>query len=69
MNLKSSVHSIGEVTTQIFHFVGGEKRTFEGLITDSIKEGEMTKIKTDDGRMLIINKKNLLLTEVFKKEV
>ena len=27
-DLRSSVNQVGEVVTQIIHFVGGEKRTF-----------------------------------------
>lgn len=67
MDLKSTVSQVGKATTQIFHFVGGEKRTFSGIKTDEMKEGEMLKLILEDGRMLIINKKNLLMAEVFKE--
>jgi hypothetical protein len=30
VNLKSSVTKKGRYVTQILHFIGGEKRTFEG---------------------------------------
>jgi hypothetical protein len=33
-----------------------------------MKEGEMLKLKLKDGRMLIINKSNLLMTEVFAEK-
>jgi hypothetical protein len=67
MNLKSSVNELGETVTQIFHAISGEKRTFSGIITASIKEGSELKMKTVDGRMLIVNKKNLFITEVFSE--
>lgn len=69
INLKSSINNISQTTTQIFHFVGGEKRTFHGIISSEIKEGEMLKLKLIDGRLLIINKKNLLMTEVFSESI
>lgn len=64
IDTESTVKQIGKTTTQIFHFVGGEKRTFTRIISSQIKEGEMLKLWLVDGRMLIINKKNLLMTEV-----
>lgn len=68
MDLQSTVKQIGKTTTQVFHFVGNIKRTFTGIVTETIKEGEMLKVKTVDGRMLIINKANLLMTEVFTED-
>lgn len=65
MNLQSTVNNIGKTTTQIFHFVGGEIRTFHGILSEEIKDGRFLKLKTKDGRMLIINWKNILMTEVF----
>ena len=67
MNTKSSVQSRGEYVTQIIHFVGGEKRTFTGLSTENIKQGQFTKINTKDGRMILINDKNVLCIEVFQE--
>lgn len=67
-NNGSSVYKVAKKTKQIFHFVGDCKRTFSGILTDEILEGEMLKLFLDDGRMLIINKKNLLMTEVFSEE-
>lgn len=64
-NLDSSVNEIGEVTTQIFHCITGKKRTFTGLLTESIKEGSHLKIKRKNGSYLIINIENTWITEVF----
>ena len=65
MDLQSSVKSQGESVTQIIHFINGEKRTFENIQTSSIKQGQFTKLITSDGRMIMINDKNVLCIEVF----
>jgi len=44
VNLRSSVELVGEYTTQIIHFVGGEKRTFSDIESSSIKQGQFTKL-------------------------
>lgn len=68
MNLKSSVETMGKFTTQIIHFVGGEKRTFSDIESESIKQGQFTKLRTKDGRYIMINDKNVLCIEVFNQE-
>jgi hypothetical protein len=67
-NLKSTVNEYGEVVTQIIHFKGGIKRSFHGILSDSIKQGQFTKMKMKDGRMLMINDENVLCIEIFKEE-
>tara|TARA_R100001443_G_scaffold109378_1_gene120631 strand:- start:228 stop:434 length:207 start_codon:yes stop_codon:yes gene_type:complete len=64
-DLQSSLKSQGEYVTQIIHFVGGIKRTFEGVKTCKIKQGQMTKLETKDGRIIMINDNNVLCIEVF----
>jgi hypothetical protein len=68
MDLKSTVNQQGKIVTQIIHFVGGEKRTFHGIISESIKQGQFTKFKTTDGAMICINDKNVLCIEIFKEQ-
>jgi hypothetical protein len=65
MDLQSSIKSQGEYVTQIIHFIGGEKRTFENIKSTTIKQGQFTKLSTKDGRMILINDKNVLCIEVF----
>ena len=65
MDLQSSVKKQGELVTQIIHFIGGEKRTFEHIISTSVKQGQFTKLITQDGRMIMINDKNVLCIEIF----
>ena len=68
IDIKSSVTEIaGEYVTQIIHFVGGIKRTYTGIITESIKQGQFTKFKCRDGSMIVINDANVLCVEVFKE--
>jgi len=69
INLKSSVTEVaGEITTQIIHFVGGEKRTFNDIESTTIRQGQFTKFRQKDGTWIMINDKNVLCIEVFKQE-
>lgn len=69
VDLKSSVKEIsGEVVTQIIHFVGGEKRTFNNIVSTSIRQGQFTKFMQTDGTWIMINDKNVLCIEVFKQQ-
>lgn len=68
MDLQSSIKQQGESVTQIIHFIGGEKRTFNGIITTTIKQGQFTKLDTLSGEMILINDKNVLCIEVFKEK-
>lgn len=64
-NLRSSTNEVGESVTQIIHFKSGEKRTYHGLLTSSIKQGQFTKFRTKDGNMIMINDREVLVIEVF----
>ena len=68
MDLYSTIKSQGKVVTQIIHFMNGEKRTFENIITTSVKQGQFTKLETTDGRLIMINDKNVLCIEIFGNE-
>ena len=65
VDLQSSVKSQGKFTTQIIHFIHGEKRTFENIESEYIKQGQFTKLMTKDGIMILINDKNVLCIEIF----
>jgi hypothetical protein len=65
MDLQSSIKVQGKYVTQILHFVGGEKRTFNNIISTEIKQGQFTKLTTKDGRMILVNDKNILCIEIF----
>jgi len=64
-DLQSSIKKQGKIVTQIIHFIGGEKRTFEHIESESVKQGQFTKLTTKDGKMILINDKNVLCIEVF----
>ena len=68
LNLNSTVNQQGEIVTQIIHFVGGEKRTFEGVDTHSLKQGQFTKFETKDDRLVMINDKNILCIEIIPED-
>ena len=68
INLKSTVNKQGDKVSQIIHFVGGVKRTYHGILSESIKQGQFTKFKTASGEMILINDKNVLCIEVFKEK-
>ena len=68
MNLRSAVNKQGHYVTQILHFSGGNKRTFEEVNTSTIKQGEFTKFNLKDGRLIMVNTANIDLVEVFKKD-
>ena len=67
-DLDSSVKQKGKYVTQCIHFVGGEKRTFNGVLSESIKQGQFTKFETKDGRLIMINDKNILCIEIITEE-
>jgi hypothetical protein len=67
IDLQSTTKKQGSLVTQIIHFKGGEKRTFENIKTSNIKQGQFTKLETEDGRLIMINDKNVLCIEVFKQ--
>jgi len=67
-DLQSTVKNQGEYVTQIIHFVDGQKRTFTGIRSDSIKQGQFTKFKLKDGRWLFINDEKVLCVEVFSED-
>ena len=67
VNLCSSLTILGPTVSQIIHFVGGEKRTFTNVLTESIKQGQFTKFQCKDGAVIMINDKNVLCIEVFSE--
>jgi len=69
MDLKSSSQTMlgSKYVTQVIHFIGGEKRTFHGIDSTSIKQGQFTKFKDKDNRVIMINDKNVLLIEIFSE--
>tara|TARA_R110002020_G_scaffold437403_3_gene647653 strand:+ start:132 stop:392 length:261 start_codon:yes stop_codon:yes gene_type:complete len=67
-DLQSTIKEQGESVTQIIHFIGGVKRTYSGILTETIKQGQFTKMKCKDGTMVVVNDLNVLCIEVFKEK-
>jgi len=67
LNLNSTVNKQGKTVTQIIHFKDGIKRTFSGIISESITQGQFTKFFKKDGSMVMINDDNVLCIEIFKE--
>lgn len=68
MNLKSSVSSVWQIVCQVIHFSWWNKRTFEHIDTTTIKDGTFTKMRTQDGRMIMVNGNNVDCIEVFNEK-
>lgn len=66
-SLKSSVETRGKTVTQIITCVTGIKKTFRGIKTETIEQGDFTHFETEDGRMILVNTKNVMFVEVFKE--
>ena len=67
-NLKSTINEQGKTVTQIIHFINGVKRTYHGILSESIKQGQFTEMRCKDGTMLMINDSNVLCIEIFKED-
>ena len=68
INLQSTVNQQGETVSQVIHFKGGIKRTYHGILSETIKQGQFTKMKCKDGTMIMINDNNVLCIEVYKED-
>ena len=70
VDLKSSVTEWTgtEYVTQIYHFVGGVKRTYSGIEVKTIRQGQFTKFKCKNGALVMVNDANVLMVESFEEE-
>jgi hypothetical protein len=68
-NLKSSVIEKGKVVTEIIIFSGGNKKTFKGILADSIHQSEFTRFDLIDGRRIYVNQKNVDCFEVLPEGI
>lgn len=64
MSKKSSVEQKGKVVTQIISFKNGEKKTWEGVIAETIVQSEFTRFDLVDGRRVYISTKEVNWFEV-----
>ncbi len=68
LDLKSTVNQEGKTVTQIIHFEGGIKRTFDGILPETIKQGQFTKMKRVNNSLLVVNDSKVLCIEVFEEK-
>lgn len=68
-NLQSSVNRVGASVTEIICFTDGTKKTFKGVLTDTIEQGEFTKFQTKKIPLVGIHTKNVNYFEVHREEV
>ena len=62
-NLLSSTTKQGRYVTQIIHFKHGYRKTIHEVDTWSIEQGQFTKFMVKDGRMVMINDSNVLMSK------
>ena len=67
MSNKSSVERVGDVVTQIVGFKSGHKKTWHGVKTKTIEQGEFTKFSTEDGRLVSVRTEEVGWFESIKK--
>lgn len=67
LDLESTVNQEGSSVTQIIHFEGGIKRTFDGILPETIKQGQFTKMKRINNSLLLVNDDKVLCIEVFEE--
>jgi hypothetical protein len=65
MNLKSSAERKGKVVTEVIIGTSGIKKTYRGIKTETIEQGEFTKFELEDGRMIMVNTVNVMFVEIY----
>ena len=66
-NLHSTTEKVGKIVTQIYHFKSGNKKTFDGIMTNTIKDGTFTKMMRTNGDMLSVNGKEIEIIETINE--
>lgn len=64
-HLQSSAANKGKYVTQIITATTGVKKTIHDIDTSTIQQGQFTKFKTKDGRLIMINDDNVFCIEIF----
>ena len=66
--MRSTVADKGNIVTEVITMIGGYKKTFKGVITNTFLQGEFTHFETKDGRKVMVRTDNVLFIEVVKEE-
>ena len=64
----SSVQKKGKTVTQIIIFSNGNTKTFKGVKSETIVQGEFTQFDLTDGRRIYIHTRNVDFFEVIAEE-
>ena len=67
-SLKSSVEKKGKRVTQVITGVTGIVKAIRGIKTETIEQGKFTHFETEDGRLWLINDRNVMFVEVITAE-
>lgn len=65
--MHSTIAELGNTVTQVITMIGGYKKTFRGVKTDSFLVGEYSHFETVDGRKVMIRTENILIIETTKE--
>lgn len=65
--IHSTIAEKGKIVTQVITMVGGYKKTFRGVKTDSFLNGEFTHFETVDGRRVMVRTENVLFVETISE--
>jgi len=65
--MHSTIAELGQTVTQVITMIGGYKKTFRGVKTDSFLVGEYSHFETTDGRKVMIRTENILIVETTKE--
>lgn len=67
MTAQSSVEQLGETVTQIICFKSGHKKTWKGVISNSIEQSEFTRFDLESGRRVYVNTNDVEWFEVIQE--
>ena len=66
-SLKSNIEEVGEIVDQCISFKNGEKKTFCGILSKSIRQSEFTRFDLVDGRRISIRTNEVNWFETIKR--
>ena len=65
---RAIAESVGDVTRHIIHFESGHEKTFENVLSKSVKVGSFTKMKTTQGYSIGIQHQKVEWFEIHPQE-
>ena len=65
--MHSTLAEKGKSVMEVITMIGGYKKTFRGVLTNTFMQGEFTHFETKDGRTVMVRTDNVLFIEVVKE--